>query len=206
MAQEGKRSARTAVWCSLLVRSTEPRTTTIMRIPMLLSLKWLKQAWNRVSMTTSVRGKSATILEYFFQVCVCVLASFHSVNCLTQCFPDRLRPWRHVDQGQHGELGWGFVVPSQWGCGPLSTKVWHHTRPQTLGCTMWFGGVFSGGTMSHEWELPKMNVDQTWHRTPISYHSSTYTNVGGPVQQLESDMGWRKTYGYIWILNWQGIK
>ena len=72
MAQEGKRSARTAVWCSLLVRSTEPRTTTIMRIPMLLSLKWLKQAWNRVSMTTSVRGKSATILEYFFQVCVCV--------------------------------------------------------------------------------------------------------------------------------------
>ena len=43
MAQEGKRSARTAVWCSLFVRSTEPRTTTIMRIPMLLSLKWLKQ-------------------------------------------------------------------------------------------------------------------------------------------------------------------
>ena len=66
---------------------------------------------------------------FFFHVCLMRLHQFIP----SIAFPDQLRPWRYVDQGQHGQLGWGFVVPSQWGGGPLSTKVWHHTHPQTFG-------------------------------------------------------------------------
>lgn len=121
---------------------------------------------------------------FFFHVCLMRLHQFIP----SIAFPDQLRPWRYVDQGQHGQLGWGFVVPSQWGGGPLSTKVWHHTHPQTFGAKhrVWRDNKWGQIPMffSSVWAMCLMLMEhRSWHLMTvgvwsISCHSSMYTNVG----------------------------
>lgn len=152
---------------------------------------------------------------FFFHVCLMRLHQFIP----SIAFPDQLRPWRYVDQGQHGQLGWGFVVPSQWGGGPLSTKVWHHTHPQTFGAKhrVWrdnkWGQIpmfffVSLGDVFDAYGTPLMTSHDLWNWGlvgvwNISCHSSMYTNVGlWPSSEVWIWYGFTKTYVYYLVLSY----